>query len=92
MNWLYALVAPILFAAIVYRFGRKSLCERIEEHLAQIQFEHARWVAICLEWTRGRYDREAKIAADQVAVLRGEIDFYRRMLKRIRSTSAKART
>lgn len=83
MSWLYALAAPIALALVAYAFGRKPLCQRIEEHLVAIQYEHANWISMCLKWSRGGYDEEAKLAAKQVEVLRGEINFYRRMLERL---------
>lgn len=90
MNWLYALVAPMALVLVAYRFGRQPLCERIEEHLSRIQYEHARWIAICLEWTHAGCDEEALLALEQVEALRGEIDFYRRILERFQNTRAKA--
>lgn len=83
MTWLYALVAPIAFVLLAYRFGRKPFYAHLDWKLAEAQYEHARWIAICLEFTKEGCDDEAKIAAEQVVVLRSEINFYRRMLVRL---------
>lgn len=74
------LIAALLVLAIAYTSGRKPLYSYVECHLAEAQYEHARWVAICLEFTGAGCDDEAKIAVEQVVVLRAEINFYRRML------------
>lgn len=57
---------------LLYRF--------FSRRLATAQYEHARWVAIYFEFDKVDCDAEAKIAAEQVVVLRGEVDFYRRVL------------
>lgn len=80
----YYLLASLLVFALTYRqFMRKPLARRIDRNLAEAQHEHARWIAICLEFTKIGCDAEAKIAAEQVVVLRTEINFYRRWLKNL---------
>lgn len=91
MTWLYALVAPLTFALVAYRFGRKSLYHHLEWKLAEAQYEHARWISICLEFTENGCDDEAKIAAEQVVVLRSEINFYRRVLAGVQRTITERR-
>ena len=84
----YALPLAILFVlAIVYTSDRKPFRYHLERSLADAQYEHARWVAICFEFTEAGCEKEAKIAVEQVVVLRTEINFYRRMLGQRRSTT-----
>ena len=74
------LFAVLFVLAIAYTSGRKPFRHHLEWRLAETQHEHARWVAICIEFTKAGCEKEAKIAIEQVVVLRAEINFYRRML------------
>jgi hypothetical protein len=74
------LIATLFVFAIAYTSGRKPFRHHLERCLAESQYEHARWVAICYEFTKVGCEKEAKIAVKQVVVLRAEINFYRRML------------
>lgn len=74
------LLAALFVLAITYTSGRKPFRHHLEWRLAETQHEHARWVAICFEFTKAGCAPEAKIAVEQVVVLRAEINFYRRML------------
>lgn len=74
------LLATLFVLAIVFTSGRKPFRHHLEWKLAEAQHEHARWVAICFEFTKAGCEKEAKIAVEQVVVLRAEINFYRRML------------
>ncbi len=74
------LLAALFVLAIAFTSGRKPFRHHIEQCLAESQHEHARWVAICFEFTKVGCEEEAKIAVEQVVVLRAEINFYRRML------------
>lgn len=86
----YFLLGALLVFSLVYsRVMQRPLYRCLDRHLAEAQYEHARWVAICLEMTKNRCDVEAKIAAEQVVVLRAEINFYRRTLARLRQPRVK---
>ncbi len=49
--------------------------------IRRLQYEHADWMAKCLEWSRKGWDPEAQLAARQVEQLRRDIDFLRSMLR-----------
>jgi len=74
------ILATLFVLALAYTSGRKPFRHHLEWRLAETQHEHARWVAICFEFTKAGCEEEAKIAVEQVVVLRAEINFYRRML------------
>jgi hypothetical protein len=84
------LFAALFVLAIAYTSGRKPFRHHLERSLADAQHEHARWVAICFKFTKAGCEKEAKIAVEQVVVLRAEINFYRRMLGQNQQTKGSA--
>lgn len=80
-----ALVMKPIVIALALLFGlawalRGPLHRYVQHKLAEAHYEHARWIAICLEFTKAGCDAEARYAADQVVILRREINQYRRVL------------
>lgn len=81
--WLCVLAVPIALWALYYVIVWQPHSYGIARKLARAQYEHAEWIARCLEWTEEGWDAEAKFAAEQVKALREEINRYRRMLERL---------
>jgi hypothetical protein len=79
-------LALIVVIYSLYALTQELLYRYVTRSLAETQHEHARWIGICLELTKNGCDTEAKIAADQVVILRREINFYRRLLVWLRRT------
>ena len=73
----------VVSVALAYTVAQRPLYRYVSRRLEETKREHARWIAICLELTKNGCSAEASFAADQVVVLRREINRYRRVLARV---------